>query len=150
LIDPARNKKRSLFALEWLYFFLADVQTGLGPFLAAYLAANDWNPARVGYALTFGGLTAVAVQTPSGAAVDVIHRKRLLVAINLGVLVCGAFLLLGHLSTLSVCAAQFLIGPFWALPQPQSLSELPERKPSINNSAKIRPSTPQATSVPLF
>jgi hypothetical protein len=35
---------------HFVIFFLADVQTGLGPFLAAYLAANNWNPARVGYA----------------------------------------------------------------------------------------------------
>ena len=47
-------------------FFLADVQTGLGPFLAAYLASNHWNPARLGYALTFGGLVTVAMQTPAG------------------------------------------------------------------------------------
>jgi hypothetical protein len=26
--------------LEWLYFFIADVQTGLGPFLPAYLSAS--------------------------------------------------------------------------------------------------------------
>jgi hypothetical protein len=47
-----------------LNFFLADVQTGLGPFLAAYLASSGWNPGRVGYALTFGGLVSVAMQTP--------------------------------------------------------------------------------------
>jgi hypothetical protein len=27
-------------SLEWLNFFLADVQTGLGPFLPAYLASS--------------------------------------------------------------------------------------------------------------
>lgn len=43
---------RNLRTLEWLNFFLADVQTGLGPFLAAYLAATGWNPGRVGFALT--------------------------------------------------------------------------------------------------
>ncbi|MGB7436783.1 MAG: MFS transporter [Candidatus Acidiferrum sp.] len=110
MTDSSPDKRRSLRAVEWLYFFLADVQTGLGPFLAAYLASNHWNPARVGYALTFGGLMTVATQTPAGAAVDAIHRKRLLVGVNLGVLICGAVLLLGHLSTLSVYTAQFLIG----------------------------------------
>jgi MFS family permease len=110
LPDPPQNQRRSLRAVEWLNFFLADVQTGLGPFLAAYLASSGWNPARVGFALTFGGLVTVAVQTPAGAAVDAVHRKRLLIAANLGVLVCGALLLLGHLSAVSVYAAQFLIG----------------------------------------
>ena len=39
------DKPRSIRALEWLNFFVADVQTGLGPFLAAYLAASGWSPA---------------------------------------------------------------------------------------------------------
>jgi MFS family permease len=104
------SRQRSLRSVEWLNFFLADVQTGLGPFLAAYLAANGWNPARVGYALTFGGLGTVAMQTPAGAAVDAIHRKRLLISCSVGVLICGALLLLGHLSLPAVYTAQLLIG----------------------------------------
>lgn len=102
--------RRSLRALEWLNFFLADVQTGLGPFLAAYLAASGWNPARVGFALTFGGLVTVALQTPAGAVVDAARRKRLLIALNLGVLVTGALLLLLPLRTATVYVAQLLIG----------------------------------------
>jgi MFS family permease len=89
-------QQRSLRSLEWLNFFLADVQTGLGPFLAAYLASSGWNPGRVGYALTFGGLVAVAMQTPAGAVIDAAHRKRALLAVNLVVLVAGAFLLMGR------------------------------------------------------
>lgn len=53
LIQPAR---KGLAALEWLNFFLADVQTCLGPFVAAYLAASGWNPGSVGY-----GLSAIAM-----------------------------------------------------------------------------------------
>jgi len=104
------DASRTIRAIQWLTFFLADVQTGLGPFLAAYLAANGWNPARVGYALTFGGLVTVATQTPAGAIIDAAHHKRLLVAVSLSVLVIGAVLLMGHLSFIEVYAAQFLIG----------------------------------------
>jgi MFS family permease len=117
LANSTSSARRSLRAVEWLNFFLADVQTGLGPFLAAYLASSRWNPASVGYALTFGGLVTVALQTPAGAVVDRIHRKRLLIAANVGVLVCGALLLMGNASALSVYGAQFLIGgagPFLA------------------------------------
>lgn len=110
MTNPEYDKRRSVRSLEWLNFFLADVQTGLGPFLAAYLASSGWNPSRVGYALTFGGFVTVAVQTPAGGVVDAVRRKRLLIAVNLGLLLCGAFLLLGRLSTRSVYAAQFLIG----------------------------------------
>src|SRR6266404_9873012 len=87
--DTTQGKQRSLWSLEWLNFFLADVQTGLGPFLAAYLASSGWNPGRVGYALTFAGLVRVATQTPAGALIDAVHRKRALLGANLGVLVAG-------------------------------------------------------------
>jgi hypothetical protein len=43
------GKQRSIRALEATNFFLADVQTGLGPFLAAYLAGAGWEPGRVGW-----------------------------------------------------------------------------------------------------
>ena len=78
--------------------------------MAAYLASSGWNPGRVGYALTFGGLVTVAMQTPAGAVIDAVHRKRALLAVSLGVLVAGAFLLMGRLSAVSVYSAQFLIG----------------------------------------
>lgn len=100
----------SMRAVEWLNFFLADVQTGLGPFLAAYLASSGWKPGQIGYVLTFGGLVTVAMQTPAGAAVDAVHRKRTLLAASLGSLLTGAFLLMGHLHTWSVYSAQVLIG----------------------------------------
>ena len=45
---PTTNAIRapqSLRALDWLNFFLADVRTGVGPFLAVYLtSALHWNP----------------------------------------------------------------------------------------------------------
>ncbi|HZL33814.1 MAG TPA: hypothetical protein VFC78_00805 [Tepidisphaeraceae bacterium] len=63
---------RTLRGLDWVNFFLADVQTGVGPFLAIYLAAYKWNEQRVGLALTIGGLAGIITQTPSarGRAVD--------------------------------------------------------------------------------
>ena len=65
--DGKPEKQGTVRPLEWLNFFLADVQTGLGPFLAAYLASSGWNPGSVGYVLTLGGLVGVAMQTPAGA-----------------------------------------------------------------------------------
>jgi len=115
--DSKPGKQRSLRLVEWLNFFLADVQTGLGPFLAAYLASSGWNAARVGYVLTFGGLMTVAMQTPAGAIIDAVHRKRALLAGGLCVLVARAILLMGRITTARVYAAEFLIGgtgPFLA------------------------------------
>lgn len=107
------DNRGTLRALEWLNFFL--VQTGIGPFLAACLAADGWSPARVGYVLTFGGLVTVAMQVPAGAVVDAARRKRMLLGISLGVLVTGTFLLLHAQSVATVYLAQTLMsaaGPF--------------------------------------
>ncbi len=41
---------RTLRGLDWLNFLLADVQTGVGPFLAIYLAGYKWDEERVGLA----------------------------------------------------------------------------------------------------
>jgi MFS family permease len=153
LTNSERSKNRSLRSLEWLNFFLADVQTGLGPFMAAYLAALGWNPGSVGYALTFGGLVTVAVQTPAGALVDAAHRKRLLVAVNLGVLVCGAFLLMRHVSTSSVYAAQCLIGgagPFLAPTVAAITLGIVGARAFDTQFGGIRHSTPQAMSLLRF
>jgi hypothetical protein len=63
-VDDA--KRKSVRALEWTNFFLADVQAGLGPFVAAYLASLGWQAGAVGRALTFGGIITVVLQTPAG------------------------------------------------------------------------------------
>jgi predicted MFS family arabinose efflux permease len=115
--DGATPGGKNLRPVEWLNFFLADVQTSLGPFLAAYLASSGWSAGKVGYLLTFGGLVTVAMQTPAGAVVDQVHRKRTVLVVATIVLVFGALILIGPLSSLSVYAAQFLIsctGPFLA------------------------------------
>jgi hypothetical protein len=61
---------RTLRALDWLNFLLADVQSGVGPFLAIYLAGYGWNEQRVGVALTVGGIAGILAQTPAGALLD--------------------------------------------------------------------------------
>ncbi len=110
MTETQGTERRTLRAIEWSNFFLADVQTGLGPFLAAYLAASGWRAGSVGYVLTFGGLVTVAMQTPAGAIVDTVHRKRALLAASLSVLVAGAVLLMGRVHPWSVYSAQVLIG----------------------------------------
>jgi hypothetical protein len=39
-IESRTPAPRTLRGLDWLNFFLADVQTGVGPFLAIYLAGS--------------------------------------------------------------------------------------------------------------
>lgn len=62
--------------LDVLTFFLADVQTGFGPFIAVYLSANHWTPAQLGTALGVGTIVTMVAQVPAGAAIDAIPAKR--------------------------------------------------------------------------
>ena len=81
--DSDLNKQPStgsLRGLDWLNFLLADVQSGVGPFLAIYLAGYRWNEQRVGLALTIGGIAGIASQTPAGALVDGQSKRALIAA----------------------------------------------------------------------
>src|SRR5580698_10593067 len=108
--QTVQPSKRSLQGLDWLNFFLADVQTGVGPFLAIYLAAYGWDEERVGLALTVGGIATILAQTPAGALVDQVHRKRTLIAAGIGALALGALLIAFVPTFWFVMAAQVLIG----------------------------------------
>src|SRR5271155_557408 len=105
-----RPSARSLRGLDWLNFLLADVQTGVGPFLAIYLAAYGWNEQRVGFVLTIGGIAGIASQTPAGALVDRLKSKRALIAAGVFALAIGAILIAFLPSFWPVVTAQVLIG----------------------------------------
>src|SRR6202167_4357084 len=108
---PDRHpSSRSLRGLDWLNFLLADVQTGVGPFLAIYLAAYGWNEQRVGLALTIGGIAGIASQTPAGALVDRLESKRALIAAGVIALANGALSIAVFPSLWPVVTAQALIG----------------------------------------
>jgi MFS family permease len=106
----APEKKKSIHALEATNFFLADVQTGLGPFLAAYLAGTGWGPGRVGMALTIGGIITVVLQAPAGAVVDQLRSKKLILVLASAILASGAILLSMTAAPWAVYASQVLIG----------------------------------------
>ena len=62
--------------LDILTFFIADVQTGFGPFIANYLTASMWTQQAIGQVLGVGSLVAVVAQVPTGALIDAIPWKR--------------------------------------------------------------------------
>ncbi len=74
--------------LDWMNFFIADVQTGFGTFVAFYLAQLGWSQGSIGIALAAGGIAGVASQIPGGALADAVTWKRGLAA--LGILMTGA------------------------------------------------------------
>jgi MFS family permease len=112
-----QDKRGSLHALEAANFFLADVQTGLGPFLAAYLASEGWKSGRIGLVMTFGGVFPILLQGPAGAIIDKLKARRLVLSVAVLVLALGAVLLSVTAAPWAVYTSQVLIGgagPFLA------------------------------------
>src|SRR5437773_8921479 len=85
--------RQSRRGLDWMNFFLADVQTGFGSFVAFYLADLGWSKAQVGLALTTGTLAGVIGQIPGGALTDAFRRKRALAAIGIIMIAASALIL---------------------------------------------------------
>ena len=108
--DVKTPSAQTLFGLDWLNFFLSDVQTGVGPFLAIYLAGYKWNEESVGIALTIGGIAGIITQTPAGALVDRLRSKRALIAVGVIALAAGALLIALLPKFWPVMLAQVLIG----------------------------------------
>jgi MFS family permease len=85
--------RRSLRGLDWFAFFVADIQTGWGPFVATYLTSVAWTQLDIGLILTIGTITGLALQIPAGALVDRVPAKRLLAALAVASISASALLL---------------------------------------------------------
>ena len=76
--------------LDWLNFLLADVQGGVGPFLAVYLwSSQGWDATHVGVIMTIAGIATVAARAPAGALVDWIVWKRAQIVVAAGIVALG-------------------------------------------------------------
>jgi MFS family permease len=84
--------RQSRQGLDWMNFFLADVQTAFGAFVAFYLADLGWSKDQVGLAITVGTLAGVISQIPGGAIVDSVRWKRGLAAVGVGMLCVSALI----------------------------------------------------------
>ena len=70
---PSPQSQRGL---DWFIFFLADVQTGFGPFIAVYLTTQKWTQVEIGIVLSIGGIVGLLGQMPGGAIVDAARSER--------------------------------------------------------------------------
>ncbi len=77
---------RSLRGLDWFVFFLADVQTGFGPFIAVYLTTQKWTQVEIGFVLSIGGLIGLIGQMPGGAIVDAARSPRWVAALAVAII----------------------------------------------------------------
>ncbi len=90
LSGASRQSRRGL---DWFVFFVADVQTGFGPFVAVYLTAQKWTQVDIGLILTVGGLISLFGQVPGGAILDAVRSPRLAAAISVVLIGASALML---------------------------------------------------------
>ena len=87
---PAAPSPRSLRGLDWFIFFVADVQTGFGPFVSVYLTAQHWTQIDIGLMLSVTSLVALFGQMPGGALVDAAKSERTVAGIAIVVIALSA------------------------------------------------------------
>ncbi len=75
---PQQNANRStrLWPLLAVSFFMADMQSGIGPFVGVFLLQRGWASGMIGTALTIGSVAGLLLATPIGGFIDTSRHKR--------------------------------------------------------------------------
>jgi MFS family permease len=94
--------------LDWFAFFVADIQTGFGPFLSVYLTTQKWTQVDIGLVLSMGSIAGLLGQIPGGWIVDA-ARSKLRVAAFAVLGIGGSALLIAITPNLAMTAAAKLI-----------------------------------------
>jgi predicted MFS family arabinose efflux permease len=88
--QPLTPSRGSLRGLDWFIFFVADVQTGFGPFVSVYLTAQHWTQIDIGLVLSAAGFASLIGQMPGGALVDAAKSERLVAGIAIAAICISA------------------------------------------------------------
>jgi MFS family permease len=91
-IEPSPSGA-SLRGLDGVNLFLAGALSGFGPYVAAFLAEQNWTPQDIGFALTAAGFVGLLSQLPGGALLDAIRSKRTAVALGAAMVAAGALII---------------------------------------------------------
>jgi MFS family permease len=70
-----------VWPLLCLNFFMADMQSGIGPFVGVFLLSHGWGSGLIGTVMTIGNVAGMLITIPVGAAVDTTNHKRAWVVI---------------------------------------------------------------------
>ncbi len=83
------SSSRELWSLLALNFFMADMQSGIGPFLGVFLLGRGWDSGLIGTAMTIGSVAGMLITIPIGGLIDTTNFKRAWVIVP-GICVVGA------------------------------------------------------------
>src|SRR6476660_3395272 len=83
----------SLQGLDRVNFFLAAMLAGFGPYVAAYLANQNWSQAEIGFVLSAGSVAGLLRQLPGGELLDKVRSKRAVIAVGVSIVILSALIL---------------------------------------------------------
>ena len=104
----APSMSRSLRGLDGLNFFVANFQTGFGPFISVYLTGVGWTQGTIGIVLSAGTVAGMVSQVPGGAVVDAVRNKRTAAAGSILAIIASALLIALWPALLPIAAAEIL------------------------------------------
>jgi MFS family permease len=111
---PANQQPAGVLAagrgLDWFNLFVANIQTGFGPFIAVYLISQSWTQTSIGLALSIGTIASMASQVPAGALVDEMPNKTRVAAFSVLAFTACALMFAVYPIPLFVYLAEILHG----------------------------------------
>ncbi len=91
-IEPSPSGT-SLRGLDAVNLLLAGALSGFGPYVAVFLAEQNWTQQNIGFVLTAAGFAGLLAQLPGGALLDAIRSKRIVVALGATMVAAGALII---------------------------------------------------------
>jgi MFS family permease len=83
----------SLRGLDAVNLLLAGALSGFGPYVAVFLAEQNWTQQNIGFVLTAAGFAGLLTQLPGGQLLDTIRSKRIVVALGATMVAAAALII---------------------------------------------------------
>jgi len=104
--EKTRDKATRLWPLLAVNFFMADMQSGIGPFVGVFLLEKGWAAGMIGTALAIGNIAGMLITTPVGGFIDTSRHKRAWVIVPGIAVVAASSIILLWQSFWAVAASQ--------------------------------------------
>jgi predicted MFS family arabinose efflux permease len=104
--EQSQSQKRRLWPLLAVNFFMADMQSGIGPFVGIFLAERGWATGLIGTAMTIGNIAGMLITTPVGGFIDTTNHKRAMVIVPGAAVVAASSIILFSQNFWAVAVSQ--------------------------------------------
>src|SRR6201994_4935504 len=93
--QPQNSQSAYLWPLLAVNVFMADMQSGIGPFLGVFLLERGWTSGLIGTAMSIGNVAGMLITTPVGGFIDTSRHKRAWVIVpGIAVVMASSIILL--------------------------------------------------------